>query len=154
MSQINTDNSINTALQRKPTNGFADMSSVDFIRIMFTELANQDPFQPNDSAALLNQLNSIRSIESDLKLTRQLEALVLGNQFASAGNMLGKLVGGLTENNDRVLGYVIAVKKEGDEIILELDTGDIMKFNNVETVVDPTIFEDAQDDAAETETGT
>lgn len=152
MSQINTNNSIDTALQRAPTNGFAEMSSEDFIRIMFTELSNQDPFQPNDSAALLNQLNSIRSIESDLKLTRQLESLVFGNQFASAGNMLGKLVGGLSENNDRVLGYVIAVKKEGDEIILELDSGDIMKFNNVETVVDPTIFDDAPN--GDTDTGT
>lgn len=53
---------------------FSDMSSEDFIKIIFTELSNQDPFQPNDSAALLKQLDSIRSIESDVKLTDQLQS--------------------------------------------------------------------------------
>ncbi len=144
MSQISGVNTIDPALQRSPTNGFGEMTSEDFIRIIFTELSNQDPFQPNDSSALLNQLNSIRSIESDIKLTDQLEALVFGNKMASAGNLLGQIVGGLSQNNDRVLGFVISVNKQGDEVFLELDTGDFIPFDNVETVVDPIVFQDPQ----------
>ena len=51
------------------SSGFSAMDSEEFVKIIFTELQNQDPFQPNDSSALLEQLNSIRSIESDMALT-------------------------------------------------------------------------------------
>jgi flagellar hook assembly protein FlgD len=40
---------------------FSEMSSEDFMKIIFTELQSQDPFKPNDSGALLEQMNSIRS---------------------------------------------------------------------------------------------
>ena len=146
MSQISGINTITPELQRSPSNGFGEMTSEDFIRIMFTELANQDPFQPNDSSALLDQLNSIRSIESDIKLTAQLESLVFGNKMATAGNLLGRIVGGLSQTNDRVLGFVISVNRQGDEVFLELDTGDFIPFDNVETVVDPIVFQDLQQD--------
>ncbi len=153
MSQIAGVNTINPGLMRSPSNGFGEMTSEDFIRIIFTELSNQDPFQPNDSSALLDQLNSIRSIESDIKLTAQLEALVFGNKMASAGNLLGQIVGGLSQTNDRVLGFVISVNKQGDEVFLELDTGDFIPFDNVETVVDPIVFQDPQQNPPADEVG-
>jgi len=39
------------------TSRFSEMSSEDFMKIIFTELQSQDPFKPNDSNALLEQLN-------------------------------------------------------------------------------------------------
>ncbi len=69
--------------------GFQAMTTEDFVRIIFTELSHQDPFKPNDSGALLEQLNSIRSIESDLKLMERLDRLVVENQLASAGALVG-----------------------------------------------------------------
>lgn len=146
MSQIPSVSPFNPVPQRSTSSGFGEMSSEDFIRIIFAELANQDPFQPNDSSALLDQLNSIRSIESDIKLTAQLESLVFGNKMASAGNLLGQIVGGLSQTNDRVLGFVISVNRQGDEVFLELDTGDFIPFDNVETVVDPIVFQDTEPD--------
>ena len=59
MSQIQAFDPALTELQARTPSRFDSLSSEDFIRIMFAELANQDPFQPNDSAALLDQLNSI-----------------------------------------------------------------------------------------------
>lgn len=116
---------------------FSRLSSEDFVRIIFTELSHQDPFQPNDSQALLNQLNSIRSIESDLKMTEQLQSLVAENQLASASNMIGKFVGGLTDENIRVAGYVVAVFRVNDKVHLELDNGWIVPMNGVEQVINP-----------------
>ncbi len=123
-------------------NRFSDMKTEDFIRIIFTELSSQDPFQPNDSAALLNQLSSIRSIESDLKLTQQLQSLVQENQLASASGMIGKFIGGLTSQNDRVAGFVVSVIRQGDEITLELDNGWLVPIKGVETVIDPSLLPD------------
>ena len=126
--------------QRTTQSQFSEMSSEDFIKIIFTELTNQDPFDPNDSAALLEQISAIRSIESDLKLTQQLESLVLENQLASAGNLIGNFVGGLNTENDRVAGYVMAVMREGNTVKLELDNGWIVPMKNVETIIDPELF--------------
>src|SRR5436190_21465775 len=128
-------NTGNTA--RTPTDRFSEMSSEDFIKIIFTELSNQDPFKPNDSSALLQQMSSIRSIESDLKLTDQLKSLVTQNQLSSAGGMIGKFVGGLTSDNKRVAGLVVSVERQGDNVNLELDNGWSVPINNVERVIDP-----------------
>ncbi|MFM1823668.1 MAG: hypothetical protein RI967_1934 [Planctomycetota bacterium] len=116
------------------TNRFTELSSEDFIKIIFTELQNQDPFQPNDSAALLEQLNSIRSIESDIQLSGRLEDIVFQNQLSSAGNLIGKRVAGLTADAQRVGGTVESVARTGDEIALVLDNGWILPIDNVEYI--------------------
>ena len=51
--------------------GFAALRSEDFIKVMLSELTNQDPFEPQDSAALLEQMSSLRNIESQLSLQNQ-----------------------------------------------------------------------------------
>ena len=116
---------------------FSSMDSEEFIKIIFTELQQQDPFEPNDSSALLEQLNSIRAIESDIELTKNLEDIVFQNQLATAGNMIGKTVEGLTATNDRVVGNVFAVIREGNDVTLQLDSGWEIPANNVQVIVDP-----------------
>ncbi len=116
-------------------NGFSEMSSEDFLKIMFTELTNQDPLDPQDSNAILEQINSIRSIESDMTMMDQLGALVEQNQFASAGNLVGKSIEGLDESFTFVEGLVEAVGIENGEIILTLDDGSRVPFANVERII-------------------
>lgn len=147
MSSIPAFSPAQSALAAAPSNRFGEMKTEDFIRIIFTELSNQDPFSPNDSAALLEQLNSIRSIESDLQLTEQLQTLVFENQMASAGNMIGKLIGGLTEDFERVAGIVVSAIRQGDQITLELDNGWFVPLQNVETILDASILDPPPDPA-------
>ena len=135
MSQIPSINPLDTGV-RSPSSGFDAMRTEDFLRIIFTELANQDPFAPNDSAALLDQLNSIRSIESDLNLMKRLEALVFENKLSSATNLIGKYVQGLTPELQRVAGTVVSVLRVGDQVGLELDNGWRIRVESVETIHD------------------
>lgn len=137
MSQISADNSLLNAASRSPVNRFQEIESEDFIRIIFTELQNQDPFQPNDSAALLDQLNSIRSIESDLQLIERLDSLVTQNQLAAAGNLIGTIVTGLNSFAERASGTVVAALREGEDVILELDNGARIPFDQLEEVQRP-----------------
>ncbi len=123
------------------SSGFSSMDSEEFVKIIFTELQNQDPFQPNDSSALLEQLNSIRSIESDMALTDQLRDIVFQNQLSGAGNLIGRYVQGMTGDGNRVDGKVISVIRQGDAIGVELDTGWIIEVDQVELIVDEAMFE-------------
>jgi flagellar basal-body rod modification protein FlgD len=139
MSSISAAASVDNALNG-PVNRFSELSSEDFLQIIFTELTNQDPLAPNDTNALLEQLNSIRSIESDLQITKQLEALVTENQLASAGGLLGKYVEGLSDDFDRVSGMAVSIIRSGDDIQLELDSGIRVSFGNIDTVADLSVL--------------
>lgn len=137
-SGIATNNAVNAGIQQASSTGnrFSEMTSEEFVKIIFTELTNQDPLQPNDTGALLEQLNSIRSIEADISLEQKLEALVLENQLASAGNLIGRFVGGLTDDAQRVAGRVVSVLRQDDEVTLELDGGWQVKVDQIEMIVD------------------
>jgi len=137
MSQIPALNPTDTALRETSPNGFSSLSSEDFIRIMFTELANQDPFQPSDSSALLDQMNSIRSIESNIQLIDRLDTLVFENKLSSAATLIGKTVEGLSDQGLRVSGTVSSVLRQGDEVTLVLDSGWRMSIDNIELIREP-----------------
>jgi flagellar basal-body rod modification protein FlgD len=132
MSQINVDSS--PAAPPPLKSRFNDMSSEEFMKIIFTELQQQDPFKPNDSSALLEQLNSIRSIESDIQMGEKLESIVFQNQLSSAGGLIGKRVGGLSTENTRVAGTVKSVSRVGDQIGLLLHNNWVIPMDNVEYI--------------------
>lgn len=122
---------------------FNELSSEDFIRIIFTELQNQDPLNPSDTSALLEQLNSIRSIESDIQLSAKLDSLVTENQLSTAGTLIGKFIGGLTDDSQRVAGYVVSVIRQDDDIYCELDNHYFVNVGSVETIIDPDQLQEA-----------
>lgn len=117
------------------TSRFSELSSEQFMRIIFTELQRQDPLQPNDSSKLLEQLSSIRSIQSDIELSTKLEKLVGENQLAAAGGLIGKRIIGLDENLIRISGTVVGVNKTRDGPVLRLDNGFRVPFSSVEQML-------------------
>lgn len=113
------------------SNRFAEMSSEQFIRVLITELTNQDPFQPNDSTAILEQLSSLRNIESQLKLQQKLESMVLQNGVTQAGALIGKMVEGLDSNNNTVTGLVTSVRVVNGKAELELDNAKTLPIDRL-----------------------
>ena len=124
----------NAAAASDGGNPYANLNSDDFLKIMLTELSNQDPFEPNDSQAILEQLSSLRSIESDLDLQKQLGSLVLQNSIGQAGALIGKHVEGISKENDPIQGTVTAVRVVNGKAELELDTGYRLPIDRVSTV--------------------
>lgn len=100
--------------------GFNALSSEQFIKILTTELSKQDPLAPNDSKAILEQISSIRAIESNQSLKTSLESLVSQNQFAAAGALIGKYVEGRDDQSNDVGGVVksVANTRNGAEFLL------------------------------------
>jgi len=113
------------------TGAFGQLKSEDFIKVMIAELSNQDPFEPQDSSALLEQLSSLRNIESQLSLQDQIGSLVLQNQVASAGGMIGKLVSGRNDKNDAVEGVVKSVRVQNGSVLLELNNAQTVSMDRI-----------------------
>lgn len=121
-------------------NAFEKFSSQDFLKIMFAELSKQDPLQPNDSKALLDQIGQIRSIESDLQLTRKLEDMARQNQVTVAGSLLGKFAQGKTTSGVTVSGFVDSVTTTKDGVVLNLSSGFSVAMDKLERIIDPAII--------------
>ncbi len=112
-------------------NTFGNLSSADFMKIMMTELQSQDPLQPTDSSKILEQLSSLRNIESQLSLQQQLQSLVAQNQISAAGALIGKMVVGLDTTNTTVAGVVTSVLVQNGVPVLQLDSGKSLNMSGV-----------------------
>ncbi|MEM1424909.1 MAG: flagellar hook capping FlgD N-terminal domain-containing protein, partial [Planctomycetota bacterium] len=95
--------------QAEASSGFDSIDSNDFLQIILSELTNQDPLAPNDTQALLDQIGTIRSIESDLELTESLEQIASRTEISSAGSLVGTFVAGTTDNGQEVVGFVDSI---------------------------------------------
>lgn len=122
--------------QTPGANGFANLSSGEFLQIILSELANQDPLAPNDTAAILEQLSSIRNIESQTQLEDKLNTLVTQNAIASGSQMIGSYVKGLDNLNNRVEGLVESLSVQDGKPILKLANGDELAADRVSEVAD------------------
>ena len=104
----------------------------DFFKLLIAELTNQDPLKPNDSTQMLEQLSSLRSIQSDMNLTEKLESILTQSQLSTAGSLIGKYVSGLTAGGQRVVGEVVSVARNADGPILRLSNNFLLPFSNVD----------------------
>ncbi|MEM6749879.1 MAG: flagellar hook capping FlgD N-terminal domain-containing protein [Planctomycetota bacterium] len=137
MSAISTSTAALTQSQPEQRNAYAELSSEEFVNIMLAELTSQDPFEPNDTTAILEQISGLRSIESDQDLSDSLESLVLQNGISAAGALIGKNIEGLSPNGDRLNGQVTSVRVVDGQAELELDTGRRLPLENVTRVGEP-----------------
>lgn len=118
------------------SNAFSALSSEEFVKIIFTELAHQDPLAPNDSKALLEQLSSIRNIQSDLELSNKLESLVAQNQMSAAAGLIGRKVSGVSLDYERVEGVVTSVIRTTQGAVLRLASGAFIHMDNLDQVLE------------------
>ena len=112
------------------------LSSDEFFQLIFTELSNQDPLEPNDTNALLEQIANIRSIQSDVDLVDRLGQLVGQNELSAGAGLIGRLVSGLSESSLRVTGVVNSVSKTDDGVVLNLDGGIRVPMARVDQVLE------------------
>jgi len=133
-------NSVSTAAPPSSTRPFDALSSDEFLRIMFTELSNQDPLAPSDTKEILNQIGVIRTIESNLALTENLSSIVKQNEVSAAGNLIGKYVSGRTTEGESVEDFVISITVSRTGPVLNLVDGHRIPLKQVEEIFDPAIF--------------
>ncbi len=119
--------------------GFDDLTSEDFFSILITELQQQDPLNPTETADMLSQLSDIRNIEVSKQLTDSLSQLADSQNMAGTGEMLGKFISATVTNSEgseyTVAGVITAVHYDTNgQQVFELDTGDVVPAANVNYV--------------------
>src|SRR5262245_5469433 len=94
-------------------NAVNDMDMNTFLKLMITELQQQDPLNPLDNKDMLNQIAQIRAVGASDQLTKTLNSVLLGQNISSATNLIGADVSALTDDGQAVAGVVnrIAIDK-------------------------------------------
>ena len=105
----------------------------DFLKLMISELQNQDPLNPLDNSQMLQQISQIREIGATDKLNSTLNSVLLGQNVVSATALMGKHVKALDDTGGQVAGQVDRITILGG--IPKLHIGDKeVKLTNVSEV--------------------
>ena len=111
-----------------------ELKTEDFIKMMITQLQNQDPMEPAKNQELLAQMSQIGQLQSATTLQESLKGMVAQNQIGSAAGLIGKGVEGLDANDDPIAGLVTSVRVEKDGVSLELDNGKTLPLGRVTSI--------------------
>lgn len=126
--------------------GFGALDSDEFTKLILTELGNQDPLEPNDTNALLEQLSTIRSIESDTKLNATLAAMTDRTDFMGAAGLIGQRV---TSTADELTPLkVMSVVQNENGVSVKLEDGSFVPVGSILSIFGA---EDAEAPAVEAE---
>lgn len=107
--------STSTATVDRGPRELKDMSIDQFLKLIITELQNQDPLNPMNNTELLQQLGQIRQISSTTQLSQTLEAVIAGQNMATATTLIGKKVSALSNDQREVTGVVDRVSVVTEE---------------------------------------
>jgi len=86
--------------------GFSGLKAEDFLKLLITELQNQDPTEPLGNEQLLAQLSSMRELQSNLELSDTLKAITTGQSLTQAAGLIGKDIEGQDGLQSPVAGIV------------------------------------------------
>ena len=121
-----------TATYADPLN---NVSMSDFLKLLVTELQNQDPLSPMDDTQILQQVSQIKAIESNQRLSDTLTSMQTQQNLVAASTMLQKTVTGLDDSGQTVTGQVdkVTLDSSGVKVCVGSNT---ISLTNV-TEVDP-----------------
>jgi flagellar basal-body rod modification protein FlgD len=123
---VNNSSSNNSSTSSASTgNAINDIDMNTFLKLMITELQQQDPLNPMDNKDMLNQIAQIRAVGASDQLTKTLNSVLLGQNISSATNLIGADISALTDDGQAVTGTVnrVAIDKGVPKVHLENSPG-------------------------------
>ncbi|MGG3799869.1 flagellar hook assembly protein FlgD [Metabacillus fastidiosus] len=121
--------------------GNSNLGKDEFLKILITQLQNQDPLKPMEDKEFIAQMASFSSLEQMTNLNKTMENFVISqtsNEMLRYSEMIGKKVEwhDLAAGNDSEptietgSGIVKSIKMKDGMIVLELDNGkEIMSYS-------------------------
>jgi flagellar basal-body rod modification protein FlgD len=112
--------------QAKKT-GTSTLGKDDFLKILMTQLQNQDPLNPMQDQDFIAQMATFSSLEQMTNLNSSMDSFIKfaeQNQFMQASSMIGKTVTYLDDQNNEGTAPVKSVSFKDGGISFQLDNQD------------------------------
>ncbi|WP_202077089.1 flagellar hook assembly protein FlgD [Caldalkalibacillus salinus] len=149
----------NQYYERVPT--FEERSKLGkdaFLKVLVTQLSNQDPLQPLEDREFISQMTQFSSLEQLTNVNEHLQQFFnhqINGSMASYANMIGQKVSWEETVDEETLsgeGIVEAVTLKNGQYILDLDDGTQISVDSVVRVSESTgSNDDTETDPAEEE---
>jgi flagellar basal-body rod modification protein FlgD len=92
-----------------------------FLKLLVTEMKNQDPTKPMESTEYVAQLANFSNVEQAVRTNAKLDQILQVSAIAQAGSLVGKT---LTSANGTVTGEITQIRIFDDGLIAVLDSGE------------------------------
>ncbi len=119
---------------------YNDLGTEGFLKLLINELQNQDPLNPMDNAAMVQQIGEIRQISATDSLTNTLGSLSNNQELVTASGLIGQTITGLATDSTSVTGKVdrVTVETNADNnfrsVKVHVD-GKTMEVKNIREIV-------------------
>lgn len=133
-STVSSLTSSSSTTSSTTTDAYDSLDTEAFLKLLVTEMSNQDPLEPMNSTEIVNQISQIRSIEASTQLSTTLEAVLLGQNLATASSLLGRTITGLTDDSESVTGVVDRVSVADGVATLHIGDSTV-SLDNVSEIV-------------------
>ncbi|MBI1311871.1 hypothetical protein GC176_11310 [bacterium] len=144
MSVGNVSSSTSSSFVDSSTQGFNGLTADDFFKLLIAQLQNQDPTEPVGNAELLQQLASMRNLQSNTELGTTLKQLSssLGTPESRATQELSvgaSYIGKSVTLDDSSVGVVERALSDGGNILVGVNGVDV-PLSRVVSVNTPVSF--------------
>ncbi|MBI5724440.1 MAG: hypothetical protein HZA50_10815 [Planctomycetes bacterium] len=102
----------------------ASTQKVDYLKLLITQLRNQDPTSPMDNNEMASQMAMFSQLEQLENLNKSATRSLALQQMSQASTMIGKTVTYNTETG-QMSGRVQAVEVAGDEVSLNINNQNV-----------------------------
>ena len=131
----------NAATTSQSSGSYNELDIDDFLKLLISELQNQDPLDPMDNSEMVQQIGQIREIGATDELTKTLSSLSSSQELVTASSLIGKSVEGLAEDASAVDGIVdritVETSDENDTRTVKVHVGgktmDIKNIREIQT---------------------
>lgn len=115
IASIAGQNALPTQGATRKTGENQNLDSSDFLKLLITQLTNQDPLKPMEDKEFMAQMAQFSSLEEMTQLNSTMSNFVQSQQAQSASAYLGNRVTILSEGGNQIEGLVSAVNSKNAE---------------------------------------
>ncbi len=126
MTTVNSTGSSSTT----GTTSVAKSSMADyktFLKLLVTQMQNQDPTEPMDNTEYMAQLASFSNVEQNVQINNKLDELLKYSQLSQGADLIGKTVTSLDGETSGVVQQVMLVD---DKVVAMLEDGTAMYIDS------------------------
>jgi flagellar basal-body rod modification protein FlgD len=109
-SILSSLSSASTSTSSNTSSDYLNLTNTDFLKLLLTELQNQDPLDPTSTSDILTQISEIKAIASNEDLSGTLSGLSLQQQLYTGSSLLKSTITGTNDSGTTVTGAVDSIK--------------------------------------------
>ncbi|WP_062513390.1 flagellar hook assembly protein FlgD [Halobacillus sp. KGW1] len=143
------DPSIYLKNQQKQTSGSNILGKDDFLKILMTQIQNQNPLDPMEDKEFIAQMTQFSSLEQMTNMSQSLQSFLDGQQsppLIQYSHLIGKEVSYAVTNPETgseevKAGQVVSVKQKDGDILLEIEDGAAVPVGSLTQIKDVKVEE-------------